>query len=118
MLSDQSRIIEQGKFIYSPLDKAFEKQIKIHWNQETKQVEALKSLKPEENHELKSTEEPFPKEIRPNEIKKEIYEIKIKRKDLIHKANDSIYDFQPFEMIRCFGDNTYTVKTSMDEAIF
>ena len=81
-----------------------------------KQVEALKSLKPEENHELKSTEEPFRKEMRTNEIKKEIYEIK--QKDLIHKANDSIYDFQPFEMIRCFGDNTYTVKTSMDEAIF
>ena len=56
--------------------------------------------------------------MRTNEIKKEIYEIKIKRKDLIHKANDSIYDFQPFEMIRCFGDNTYTVKTSTDEAIF
>ena len=27
--SDQSRIIEQAKFIYSPLGKAFEKQIKI-----------------------------------------------------------------------------------------
>ena len=83
-----------------------------------KQVETLKSLKPEENHELKSTEEPFPKEMRTNNIKKKIYEIKIKRKDLIHKANDSIYDFQPFEMIRCFGDNIYTVKTSMDQAIF
>ena len=27
--SDQSRIIEQAKFTYSPLGKAFEKQIKI-----------------------------------------------------------------------------------------
>ena len=27
--SDQSRIIEQAKFIHSPLGKAFEKQIKI-----------------------------------------------------------------------------------------
>ena len=29
LLSDQSRIIEQAKFTYSPLGKAFEKQIKI-----------------------------------------------------------------------------------------
>ena len=28
LLSDQSRIIEQAKFTYSPLGKAFEKQIK------------------------------------------------------------------------------------------
>ena len=29
LLSDQSRIIEQAQFPYSPLGKAFEKQIKI-----------------------------------------------------------------------------------------
>ena len=28
LLSDQSRIIEQAKYTYSPLGKAFEKQIK------------------------------------------------------------------------------------------
>ena len=29
--SDQSRTIEQAKFTYSPLDKAFEKQKKNNW---------------------------------------------------------------------------------------
>ena len=41
-------MIEQAKFIYSPLGKAFDKQIKAIEDQRTKQVEALKVLKPSE----------------------------------------------------------------------
>ena len=44
--SDQSRIIEQATFTYSPLGKAFEKQIKTTEEQGKKQVEALEILKP------------------------------------------------------------------------
>ena len=73
--SDQSRI-EQAKFIYSPLGKAFEKQIKIIEDQEIKQVEILKALKPEENKEPESVEGIFPKDTRTNEITNEIYEIR------------------------------------------
>ena len=47
--SDESRIKEKAKFINSPLGKAFEKQIKTIKDQRIKQVEALKTLKPEEN---------------------------------------------------------------------
>ena len=55
-----SRIIEQAKFTYSPLAKAFEKQIKIIEDKGIKQAEALK---PEENKEdLKSIEEIFAKD--------------------------------------------------------
>ena len=93
---DKSRIIEQAKFTYSPLGKAFEKQVKTIEDQEIKQFQALKSLKLEENQEdIKSTKGIFQKDIRTNEIKNEIYEIrnweeKIKRKDLIYKANISM----------------------------
>ena len=45
--SDQSRIIEQAKFTYSPVGKTFEKQIKTTEEQGIKQVEALKVLKPD-----------------------------------------------------------------------
>ena len=38
--SDQSRIIEQAKFTYFPLGKAFEKQIKTIEDEGIKQVEA------------------------------------------------------------------------------
>ena len=74
--SDQSRIIEQTKFTYSPLGKAFKKQIKTITDQEIKQVEALKALKPEENQELESTEGLFPKKMRNTEIENETDEIK------------------------------------------
>ena len=43
---NQGRIIEQGKFTYSPLGKTFEKQIKAIKNQGKRQVETLKVLKP------------------------------------------------------------------------
>ena len=44
--SNQQQIIEQAKFTYSPLGKAFEKQIKIIEDQHQKQVKALEDLKP------------------------------------------------------------------------
>ena len=44
--SNQQQIIEQAKFTYSPLGKAFEKQTKTIEDQRKKQVDALKSLKP------------------------------------------------------------------------
>ena len=43
--SDRSRMIEQAKFTYSSLRKAFEKRIKIIKDPRNKQVEGLKSLK-------------------------------------------------------------------------
>ena len=54
--SDQSRVIEQAKFTYSPLGKSFEKQRKTIEDQGIKQVQALKTLKSKENQELESTE--------------------------------------------------------------
>ena len=59
--SNETRIIEQAKFTYSPLGKAFEKQMKTIEDQGIKQVEALKALKLEENQELETIEMLFPK---------------------------------------------------------
>ena len=46
--SNQQQIIEQTKFTYSPLGKAFEKQIKTIEDQGEKQIDALKKLKDQE----------------------------------------------------------------------
>ena len=73
---DQSRIIEQAKFTYFPLGKAYEKQIKAVEDQGIKQVEALKILKLEENQDLDSTEGLFPKSMRNGKIKNEIDKIR------------------------------------------
>ena len=40
LLSNQKQIIEQAKFTYSPLGKAFEKQTKTIEDQRNKQIEA------------------------------------------------------------------------------
>ena len=64
--SNQQQIIEQAKFTYSPLGKAFEKQIKTIEDQGKKQVEALQDLKPKEQTEAiegKSNNQPKTKII-------------------------------------------------------
>ena len=53
--SNQQQIIEQAKFTYSPLGKAFEKQIETIEDQGKKQVDALENLRPKE--ETKPTED-------------------------------------------------------------
>ena len=91
-------MIEQAKFAYSPLGKVFKKQIKAIEEQGKKQVKALKVLKPEKKEDKKSVEGIFPKAIRNNEIKNQLYdtktwEEKIKRKDLKYRENKHTYDF-------------------------
>ena len=48
--SNQQQTIEQAKFTYSPLGKAFQKQIKIIEDQGQKHVDALKDLKPKQKN--------------------------------------------------------------------
>ena len=95
-------MIEQANFIYSPLGKTLEKQLKTIDYQEIKQVKALKALKSEE--ELESIEGLFPKYMRTDEIKNEIDEIK-KWKD---KSKYKV-------MIRSFGESIYSGKISIHE---
>ena len=56
--SNQQQIIEQARFTYSPLGKAFEKQVKTMEDQGQKQVEALNIL--ESNNQL-TIEDVIPK---------------------------------------------------------
>ena len=46
--SNQQQIIEQAKYTYSPLGKAFEKQIKTIEDHGKKQIDDLVALKPKE----------------------------------------------------------------------
>ena len=48
MPSNQQEIIEQAKFTYSPLGKAFENQTKTIEDQGKEQIDALADLKPKE----------------------------------------------------------------------
>ena len=72
--SNQQQIIEQAKFTYSPLGKAFEKQIKTIEDQGQKQVEALNTLK---SNDKLTIEDSIPKNALNNdETIKELNKIK------------------------------------------
>ena len=51
--SNQKQVIEQAKFSYSPLGKAFEKQIKTIKDQGKKEVKALENLKKKNKKQLR-----------------------------------------------------------------
>ena len=72
--SNQQQIIEQAKLTYSPLGKDFKKQIKTIEDQGQKQVNALNTLK--SNNQL-TIEDAIPKNVVINdEAKKELDKIK------------------------------------------
>ena len=73
---NQKQMIEQAKITYSPLGKAFEKQINTIEDQREKQVKALENLKSKSRLKLKSIEGIFPEGYESVEIKNEVDKIK------------------------------------------
>ena len=112
-------MIEQAKFTYSPLVKAFEKQIKTIEDQGQKQVEALNTLK--SNNQLK-IDDAIPKIALINdEAKKELDKIREIEKDvdrdkLIYEKNEYTYSFKNFQTIKTFGREIYEGKTNIKKA--
>ena len=75
--SSNQQIIEQARFTYSPLGKAFNKQIKTIEKQGKKQVDALNTLKSDNNQKLQiKNENIIPKSVfASDEAKEEINRI-------------------------------------------
>ena len=117
--SNQQQIIEQAKFTDSPLGKAFEKQIKTIEDQGKKQVDALNTLK--SNNQL-TIEDVIPKNALNNdEAKKELDKIKeieknVDREKLIYETNEYTYSFKNFQTIKTFGRDIYEGKITIEEA--
>ena len=109
--SNQQQIIEQAKFTYSPLGKAFEKQIKTIKNQGKKQIDALESLKPKE--ETKPIEDKSNNQSRATIIFNELIN---KRKDLMKELHDSVdYNNLKFEYVGLTKDvSFYEYKDSKE----
>ena len=88
--SNQQQIIEQAKFTYSPLRKAFEKQIKTIEDQGQIQVDVLNTLK--SNNQL-TVEDVVPNDMLNNdEAKNELDKLKeieqnVDREKLIYETN-------------------------------
>ena len=107
--SNQQQIIEQAKFTYSPLGKAFEKQTKTIKDQGEKQVDALQSLKPSDK-QLPSIRDFISKGrlnceiVNETERIEEEEEKKADRSKIVYKASNETYDFRKFKTIRVFGN--------------
>ena len=123
--SNQQQIIQQAKFTYSPLGKAFEKQTKTIEDQGKKQFVALESLK-DPNKKLAPVKDFIPMEnLNPeiiNEIKRiEEMEKQVDRNRMVYKGTNKTYDFRNFKTIRAFGNeirnNIIDMKTAdIDQA--
>ena len=119
--SNQQQIIEQTKFTYSPLGKAFDKQIKTIEDQGKKQADALNTLKSNNKLEIKNEdiipENAFANDESRNELNK-IKEIEknVDREKLIYKPNKHTYDFRKYNTIRTFGEDIHDGKITLEEA--
>ena len=114
--SNQQQIIEQAKFTYSPLGKAFEKQIKTIEDQGEKQIKAIQNNAKEVTIKNFITEN-----ILNDEAKKDIDKITevektIDREKLVYRANEYTYSFQNFRTIRAFGRVIYNGEITLKEA--
>ena len=101
--SNQQQIIEQTKFTYSPLGKAFEKQTKTIEDQGEKQIKAIQS-----NTQQLISDDDYKNKLsisKERDIFKDIYN---KRLDKIEELNNKI-DYDNLE---------YVVETSGDEYSF
>ena len=93
--SNQQLIIEQARFTYSPLGKAFEKQIKTIEDQGQKQIDALKDLKPKE--QTKPIEDKSNNQSKATIIFNDLIN---KRKKIMSELHDSVdYNNLKFEYV-------------------
>ena len=83
--SNKQQIIEQNKFAYSSLEKAFEKQIKTTEDQGEKQVKALKNLKAKE--QTKAIEDESNNQQRASIIFKDLIK---ERDNIMNKLYESV----------------------------
>ena len=121
--SSNQQIIEQARFTYSPLGKAFEKQIETIKDQGKKRVDALNTLKSDNNKKIEiKNKDIVPKSaFASDEAKEEINKIlkiekNVDREKLVYEAGKHKYDFRKFNTIRTFGEDIYEGKITLEEA--
>ena len=100
------------------MGKAFEKQSKTIEDQGQEQVEALNTLK--SNNQL-TIEDVIPKNTLNNdEAKRELDKIKkieknVNREKIIYETNEYTYSFKNFQTIKTFGRDIYEGKITIEE---
>ena len=102
--SNQQQIIEQAKFTYSPLGKAFEKQTKIIEDKGEKQIKAI-----QDNRQQLISDDDYKNKLlisKEREIFKDIYN---KRLDKLEELNNKI-DYDNLKLLKEVVMNTVLIK--------
>ena len=105
---NKQQIIEQAKFTYSPLKKAFEKQVKTIKEQGEKQIKAIQGNKDQTDYKDKLL---FSKE---REIFKDIYN---KRLEKIEELNNNI-DYNNLKYVVVSSGDEYSFDELDDPLVF
>ena len=111
--SNQQQIIEQAKFTYSPLGKAFEKQTKTIEDKREKLIKAIQDNKKQMvNIQEVTIKNIISENILNDAAKKEIDKISeiektIDREKLVYRESEYTYSFQNFRTIKTFGRDIY-----------
>ena len=121
--SSNQQIIEQARFTYSPLGKAFEKQIETIKDQGKKRVDALNTLKSDNNKKIEIKNEDIIPEsaFTSDEAKEELNKIlkiekNVDREKLVYDAGKHKDDFRKSNTIRTFGEDIYNGRITLEEA--
>ena len=88
--SNQRQIIEQAKFTYSPLGKAFEKQTKTIEGQGEKQIKAIQDKSIENTKKYSDYDNDYKKELLISKERKIFRDIYSDRLDQIERANHNV----------------------------
>ena len=109
MPSNQQQIIEQAKFTYSPLGKAFEKQIKTTENQGKNQISATKESRKQiiESKEVAKNDFNIDRSGVPHEKQKEIFN---------RLAKERAFEFSDIKEKIDPNNLVYTFKTDKNES--
>ena len=108
--SDQSRIIEQAKFTYSHLGKAFEKQMKTTHEQAKIQVECLKCIS-----QKLTIKDVILQNAVMNLIKLKKQRKTVDREKIYYRTIKYTFNFQNFRTISTFGRYIYKGNITTEE---
>ena len=114
--SNQQQIIEQAKFTYSPLGKAFEKQTKAIEDQGEKQIKAIQDNK-EQSVNINNGDDDYKNKLLPSKERETFKDIHDKRLDKIEELNNKI-DYNNLKYVFVSDGREFDFYSLKDPLVF
>ena len=115
--SNQQQIIEQAKFTYSPLGKAFEKQTKTIEDQGEKQIKAIQNNNDNKEQPVNINNDDYKDKLLLSEEREFFKDIYNKRLDKIEELNNKI-DYNNLKYVVVSSGDEYSFDKLDDPLVF